>query len=268
MQPFFWKPGMPDKWGQIWPDSAYKMCRESHLFNWNDAEGSNVNTDFPLWQEGHNNFYAPDPMFTDPVIYQYSDSLRDWQYYSTRVNVMKFPATDYPPVSEWAMWHWEPDGDVALNDAWPVFDGTYSEPSTLTGSVEGLPLGDLNWYPDKKALWEAEKDEIFAHMKSGNTGRYSMTSVPSTIAKIEPLSKIYPNPLSTNATIEFTLDKSVNVEITIYNTIGQQVKILLNETRHAGTNAVTFNRADLNEGVYFYTIKAGSRSETQKIIIL
>ena len=41
---------------------------------------------------------------------------------------------------------------------WPLpIDFTYSNSTLLTGGTDGLPLGDLNWYPDEKALFEANK---------------------------------------------------------------------------------------------------------------
>lgn len=262
LQPFMWTPDVPAYFGAD-PDEAYAANREAHLFN---REG-HVNETFPMWKFG-NYTYDLDPEFNDPMIYQLSDSLIKWFHYSSYVQIFKYPISNFPPNTDWPKIHWEPDGDISVNSTWPVFDGTYNKASTLTGSIEGLPLGDLNWYPVKKAQWEAEKDLIFAHMKAGNTERYQLTSVRPIAADRASFSRIYPNPVSENATIEFTLNSSADVEIAIYNTIGQQVKMLLNETRNTGTYKVTFNRGDLPQGVYLYTIRAGNQTETHKMIIL
>jgi hypothetical protein len=265
LQPFFWKEGMPDKWGQIDVEGAFENSREAHLFNYTGSDGSNENMDFPLWQEGHTT-YDIDPRFNDPMIYSLEDSLIAGLYYDIRVNIWKFPAADYPPLSKWPDWHWDPDGNVGQNATWPVFDGTYNEPSLLTGSIEGLPLGDLNWYPEEKARWEAEKDKIFQHMKSGNTWIYQLTGV-SPVRGQEPFSRIYPNPVSMTAHIEFNLEYPANVDISIYNTIGQRVRVLLHEPRGTGIHTLTFEKSGLTPGIYFCKVSAGKRSEVHRLMI-
>ena len=134
-------------------------------------------------------------------------------------------------------------------------------------SVEGLPLGDLNWWPEKKAEWEAIKDSVFNHMKAGNTNRLGATSVEDVRESGSSFSKIYPNPVTDAATIEFTLNKTADVEISVYNPIGQRVRHLMNERKVAGTHSISFDLGDLQNGLYFYTIKAGNKSESHKMLI-
>jgi len=225
-----------------------------------------VNTDFPMWKYG-NTVYDLDPGWTDAAIYTASDNFIAWARPANFIHAQGQSADLWPPPSEWPSWHWDPDGDAAINDTWPVFDGTYSNAATLEGSVAGLPLGDLNWFPEQKADWEANKDAIFEHMKAGNTEKISFVSVPSSLAA-GSFSKVYPNPMSNTAMIEFTLETSSNVQIAIYNAVGQQVRNVMDEERTSGTHTVTFDRGELNHGLYFYSIKAGNKAETQKLMIL
>ena len=117
------------------------------------------------------------------------------------------------------------------------------------------------------ALWEVDKDAIFEHMKAGNTEKFSMTDIPQLVDN-GGFSKVYPNPMSATAMIEFTLETSSNVEIAVYNAVGQQVRNVMDEFRTAGTHTVTFDRGELNHGLYFYSIKAGNKAETQKLMIV
>ena len=189
--------------------------------------------------------------------------MRDQLKYLVALN----PTGTLPDPIDLPNWHWDPDGDITLNDTWPVFDGTYTDAATLTGSIEKLPLGDLNWYPEEKAKWEAQKDEIFEYMKAGNTEQMSLTSIKARTAKSSSFSRVYPNPLNSSATIEFTLEAYADVQITMYNAVGQEISNLLDESRSAGTHRVSFDGSYLPQGLYFYSIKAGDLSETQKMII-
>jgi hypothetical protein len=261
LHPFIWD-GLTDPKLGADPADAFAASREGHLYN----HSNNTNTDFPNWKYG-NYVYDLDPVFTDIRISELSDSLLEWQRPATKIHALGLPSTDFPEPSTWAKWHWDPDGDPSNNLTWPLFDGTYSESNTMEWSIAGLPLGDLNWWPEKKALWEANKDAIYAHMKAGNTDRMSITSVRDLTESGSSFSKVYPNPISTNATIEFTLEKSADVEISVYNPIGQRVRVIMNEYRLAGTHMIKFDRGDLQHGVYFYTIRAGNRTESHKMIL-
>lgn len=262
LHPLIWDGNTPAYFGAD-PAEAFAASREGVLFN----HANNVNADFPKWLYG-NTVYDLDPMFTDPRIYQMSDSLLAWAEPANWIHAMARTPANYPPIGEWAQWHWDPDGDASINEAWPLFDGTYTEATTLIGSVANLPLGDLNWYPEKKAVWELNKQDIFDHMKAGNTEKFVITGVQQFANDGSTFSKVYPNPMSTSALIEFTLDNPSNVEIAVYNAVGQQVRSVMDEFRNAGTHTVSIERGDLNHGVYFYTIKAGNQSETQKLMIV
>ncbi|MCP4311701.1 MAG: T9SS type A sorting domain-containing protein [Bacteroidetes bacterium] len=261
LHPLIWDGLTPAYFGAD-PAEAFADSREGHLFN----HANNVNTDFPNWKYG-NTVYDHDPQFTDPMIYNMSDSLAAWASPANYIHVMGRSPANYPPISEWAQWHWDPDGDVSINGTWPVFDGTYADAATMTGSVANLPLGDLNWYPEKKATWEMYKEDIFAHMKAGNTEKWGSIGVGPAI-EAGSFSRVYPNPMSYTSLLEFTLDTPSQVRITIYNSLGQEVRSVLNEMRSSGTHTLSIERGDLNHGLYFYSIKAGNIAETQKLLIL
>ena len=68
----------------------------------------------------------------------------------------------------------------------------------------------------------------------------------------------YPNPFNPVTRIKFQLPQAGKVTIKIYDVLGAEVKILLNEERPAGTYEIDFNASRLASGVYFYQLKAGS----------
>lgn len=79
----------------------------------------------------------------------------------------------------------------------------------------------------------------------------------------------YPNPFNPTTTIEYSIPERQNVRLIIYNSIGKEIAVLVNETKEAGNYKVNFN-ADVNlpSGVYFYKIQAGSFSEVKKLMLL
>jgi endonuclease I len=82
------------------------------------------------------------------------------------------------------------------------------------------------------------------------------------------LDQNYPNPFNPSTIISYTVPSSSNVKITIFNTLGQSVRILENEHKEAGTYQITFDAGNLNSGTYFYKIEAGEFSQTKKMCLV
>jgi len=82
------------------------------------------------------------------------------------------------------------------------------------------------------------------------------------------LDQNYPNPFNPNTTIGYALPASSNVKLIIYNSLGQEVQILVNDFEAAGIHKVNFNALNLTSGMYFYKIEAGSFSQVKKMILL
>jgi hypothetical protein len=78
----------------------------------------------------------------------------------------------------------------------------------------------------------------------------------------------YPNPFNAQTTIRFVLPKSQNVQLTIYDLLGRQIEVLIDEYREAGIHNVSFDAFNLSSGVYFYRLQAGSAVETKRMVLL
>ena len=89
-----------------------------------------------------------------------------------------------------------------------------------------------------------------------------------TFSNVTFLKDIYPNPISTTATISFILDNENRVCLEIYNMNGQRVRLLLEKHLDAGTYNVSLDTRDIPEGIYFYSLKAGNRTFTKKMLII
>ena len=78
----------------------------------------------------------------------------------------------------------------------------------------------------------------------------------------------YPNPFNPSTVISFQLPVTSNVTLKVYDILGREVVILVNEEKLAGSYEVQFEGTGLTSGIYFYQLKTGNYSETKKMILL
>jgi len=97
----------------------------------------------------------------------------------------------------------------------------------------------------------------------------------SSILKDYRLEQNYPNPFNPSTTISFTVPSSTeyysvqqNVSLKVYDILGNEVATLVNENKPAGVYNVQFAMNNFPSGVYFYTLKAGSFTETKKMLLM
>jgi serine protease AprX len=87
------------------------------------------------------------------------------------------------------------------------------------------------------------------------------------IATAFVLQQNFPNPFNPSTTIRYELTKSVNVTMKIFNTLGQEIAVLVNKRQETGPYQVLWN-ANVPSGIYFYRLQAGEFVETKKMTLL
>ena len=78
----------------------------------------------------------------------------------------------------------------------------------------------------------------------------------------------YPNPFNPSTTISFFVPTILDVKITAYNVVGNEVSTLLNKTLPAGMESIIWNAQDQPSGVYFIRMQSGDFIEIQKVMLL
>ena len=91
-----------------------------------------------------------------------------------------------------------------------------------------------------------------------------LTNLPTTFS----LEQNYPNPFNPTTTISFTLPISTQVELTIYDMLGQKIQVLEQGVLSAGAYNRSFNASSLPTGIYFYRLQAAGFSQVQKMTLL
>lgn len=82
------------------------------------------------------------------------------------------------------------------------------------------------------------------------------------------LEQNYPNPFNPSTTIRYSIPESGNVQLKVYDIIGNEIATLVSEEKPIGTYEITWYAEGLPSGVYFYQLKADSFVETKKMILL
>lgn len=78
----------------------------------------------------------------------------------------------------------------------------------------------------------------------------------------------FPNPFNPATTIRFSIPERGTVNLRVFDVLGREVKILVNEVLPAGTYERTWDAKNCSSGVYFYRLQAGGYSDTRKLVLL
>jgi len=163
-QPLVWTPDAPAR--GIILDTALARNPQSKIYN---------NMAYPNWKAA-NNKYDINPTFTDHRIDSLSAILAAWALPATKNDYF---ASYYDGGTAFTSlnWYWDPDGKMGQNETWPLFDGTYTNSAALTGGLDGLPIGDLNWFSEKKVIWEKNAKAIKKHILSLNVEKMDLAAL-------------------------------------------------------------------------------------------
>jgi hypothetical protein len=157
-------------------------------------------------------------------------------------------------------------------------------------SDEQLSLNNINELTIQVKFWDSDIDNwavvsnasvnlntntiSFSSDRIGNfyilTGD-SPTSIndeTSSLISDYTLEQNHPNPFNPTTTINYSIPKEELVKLKLYNALGEEVSILVNEMKQAGKYKYKLDATSLTSGIYFYRLKAGSYVETKKMILL
>ena len=82
------------------------------------------------------------------------------------------------------------------------------------------------------------------------------------------LAQNFPNPFNPETTIKFDISKNSKVKLSIFDINGQEIAVLVDDFRHAGTYSTSFNGSNLTSGVYFYRLEANGQNTTKRMLLL
>jgi len=82
------------------------------------------------------------------------------------------------------------------------------------------------------------------------------------------LKQNFPNPFNPVTNIQYQIVNQGMVTLKVYDMLGREVKVLVNEIKSPGKYVVSFDATGLSSGVYFYKMTSGDFSETKKFVLV
>lgn len=171
---------------------------------------------------------------------------------------------------------------VAVNNEGKIFFGgatsganTESYQSTNLGATwSNIPnnIKTVTSQATLRSLFVASNGRLFAGTSEGLFRSTQKTTTVDGAVGISPeefsLYQNYPNPFNPTTTISFSIRKSGMTKLQVYDLLGKEVAMLVNEELTAGSYQRTFNAAGFSSGMYFFRLTNGSLSETKRMMLL
>jgi choice-of-anchor B domain-containing protein len=88
------------------------------------------------------------------------------------------------------------------------------------------------------------------------------------IPKSFSLKQNYPNPFNPTTTIKYLLPEGSHVTLKVYDLLGKQVGLLVDEYKSAGEYSINYDASRLASGIYLYSLNAGGHSETKRMTLV
>ena len=145
----------------------------------------------------------------------------------------------------------------------PVYIGYYTDGYHYSGWLDEVAVY-------KVAL---TKTLIKNHYNSGLTGKSYCDQFTTDInnnvdiPRQYSLEQNYPNPFNPTTNINFSISNSGNVNITIYNILGEKISTLINNSLRVGKYSIEFDASKFPSGIYFYELRANDFREVKKMIL-
>ena len=144
-----------------------------------------------------------------------------------------------------------PGSPVLTGGATPPNDGFFDITANHPGALSDDPAKNwtLNWttYPSGVTDVENNASQIITDFK---------------------LEQNYPNPFNPSTLINFSVPEAAQVKLSVYNILGQEVAVLVDEFVNAGSYSKAFNAAGISTGLYIYRLESNNVSISKKMTLL
>lgn len=194
---------------------------------------------------------------------------------TTKVNFLFTRAGTLPEIKY--KWNLSTINNSQLFTRFTNSNGADSVFSISKGTLDSIvnALGAANVGDSLRLRWNVKSYTQLDSLQTNNS--FLITFVRSvigiqTISQEIPnvffIDQNYPNPFNPNTNIKFGLPKASLVKLTVFDVLGREVSVLVNEKLDAGVFSVDWNAGKFPSGIYFYRIEAGDFIKTAKMILV
>ncbi len=148
--------------------------------------------------------------------------------------------------------------------SWVEPDNTNLPSPNSAGSYFHITANSSNVFYYYYGLADADKRGLYTTTHNAVTSVEKSDGLPENYS----LSQNYPNPFNPSTTIQFSIPETEHVSLKIFDSVGREVKSLVNDNLGAGVYSIDFNAGNLSSGVYFYRLKTGRFQETRKLTLI
>lgn len=231
---YFWPQTIKDNW------LAQNLIASDLWMNSRTAGYFTDKTNYPYLSESNN--ISVNPGFNSAMEKTVMDSLVSW------VNNMR-------NNNRSTYRNYNAGSTNLLLPSWPLPEKlAYTNSQLMTAGHDGLPVGDLNWFPAAKAQWEAMQND-------------APNALPDTYEQGHLKFSSYPNPATNYTQFSFNLPKAANTSLYIYTPDGKRVATVVSGKLTSGTHEFGFETGSLAPGVYLCQLISGDYLEKSKLII-
>ena len=267
-------------------DPVSDQCQTYGLSYWLPISGMGVagnNTDYAFRS-------AMGPNYV--LAYDFSNVATPWNWFeemfSQLVDIRKFFSSDYYPLTSYS----------TQDNVWMAYQ--FNREDSLDGMVVAFRRANSSSAAQTYRLYglDPAQNYIISNLDSGHSDLYSggdlmnsgikieLNAAPSSAilvyrsenaSRVEDISQIksfrlqqnYPNPFNAVTTIHYQLPITADVDLSIYNLIGQKVATLLSGKQTVGRYQVKWNASAFASGVYLYKLTTDKGfTQTKKLILL
>ncbi|NOG96670.1 MAG: T9SS type A sorting domain-containing protein [Ignavibacteriae bacterium] len=249
--------GVDVEWYETYNYTGGKKVNDTEVQRWEENVKA-VDSGYTLFLKHYSQSWMP-PNYRGEIIF--IDDSQDFNWYSNPFNGM---------ITEFKSW------------------GNQFSPNPV-GFQIGYP-NDQNWWGLFDDPAKTIGDELIANIPN-IAGIYwvdftVISTFPPTAVELENippndfyLSQNFPNPFNPATKIQFTIPKNVEtfgktsqVNLTIFDLLGNEIAELVNEYKQPGTHEVEFDASggsrEISSGIYFYQLKIGNKKLSKKMILL
>ena len=154
--------------------------------------------------------------------------------------------------------------DIIVNDSSSAEEWTINSINKNTRYIKlsFISNNENSW----AGLWEAQ---IFGKSSPDSSNVTTSIANHDIVPKDYSLSQNYPNPFNPTTKINFTLAESGQVNLDVYNILGEKITTLVNQEMTAGSHEINFNASNLASGIYIYRLNIKNKFiDTKKMILM
>jgi murein tripeptide amidase MpaA len=245
------------------------------------------------WGTTNTTFVSPNNSFADSPLGDYSSNTNNAMISETIINLNGLDKVFLEYYSKW---------DIEKNyDFAQVFlsaDGTSWQPLPAPrmrdGSGQGVQTAGEPGYDGIQSDWVKETIDISNFVNQSVALKFQLRSdgfveadgwflddirivtyttavgvtEPATTEKLTfDLQQNYPNPFNPTTTIRYSVPKTENIKVIVYNALGEKVTELVNAIHSPGIYQIEFDAANLSSGIYFLTMQGRHRMKSQKMLL-